>query len=102
AAAGSLVTVWVAQLQGIGLGVGSVVLATTMLLPFGLTFGSLGAALSSWIPRATVMLLSAYAVVTYFLIQLAPLFKWPAWAENLSVFYLYGTPLVTGVYWTGL
>jgi len=102
ATAGSLVTLRVAQLQGIGLGVGPMALATALLLPFGLTFGSLGAALSGLIPRATVVALSAYAVVAYFLIQLAPLFKWPAWAENLSVFYLYGTPLTTGVYWTGL
>jgi ABC-2 type transport system permease protein len=102
AVAGSLVASWVAQLQGIGLGVGPVILATALLLPFGLTFGSLGAALSGWIPRATVILLSAYAVAAYFLTQLAPLFKWPVWAQNLSVFYLYGTPLTTGVYWTGL
>ena len=102
AAAGSLVTWWVADLQGIGLGLGPVGLATALLLPFGLTFGSLGAALVGWIPRATVILLSAYAVVAYFLTQLAPLFTWPAWAESFSVFYLYGTPLTTGVYWTGL
>jgi ABC-2 type transport system permease protein len=102
ATVGSLVTLWVAQLQGIGLGVGPVALATALLLPFGLTFGALGAALSGLIPRATVVVLSAYAVAAYFLTQLAPLFKWPAWAENLSVFDLYGTPLTTGVYWTGL
>jgi len=102
AAAGSLVALWVAQLQGIGLGIGPVVLATVLLLPFGLTFGALGAALSGWIPRAAVILLSAYAVVAYFLTQLAPLFKWPGWVQDLSLFYLYGTPLTTGVYWTGL
>lgn len=102
AATGSLVASWVAQLQGIGLGIGPVILATALLLPFGLTFGSLGAALSGWIPRATVIVLTAYAVGAYFLTQLGPLFKWPAWIDNLSVFYLYGTPLTTGVYWTGL
>jgi ABC-2 type transport system permease protein len=102
AGAGSLVASWVAQLQGIGLGIGPVVLATALLLPFGLTFGSLGAALSGWIPRATVVVLSAYAVTAYFLTQLGPLFKWPAWVDDFSVFYLYGTPLTSGVYWTGL
>ena len=101
ASVGSLVTFWAADAQGISLGVGPIVLATTLLLPFGLTFGSLGAALAGWIPRATVLLLSGYAVVAYFLTQLAPLFRWPGWVENLSVFYLYGTPLTTGVYWTG-
>jgi ABC-2 type transport system permease protein len=101
ASVGSLVTLWAADAQGISLGIGPIVVATALLLPFGLTFGSLGAALAGWIPRATVLLLSGYAVVAYFLTQLAPLFRWPGWVENLSVFYLYGTPLTTGVYWTG-
>ena len=101
ASVGSLVTLWAADAQGISLGVGPIMLATALLLPFGLTFGSIGAALAGWIPRATVLLLSGYAVVAYFLTQLAPLFRWPGWVENLSVFYLYGTPLTTGVYWTG-
>jgi putative exporter of polyketide antibiotics len=101
ASVGSLVTLWAADAQGISLGVGPIVLATALLLPFGLTFGSLGAAFAGWIPRATVLLLSGYAVVAYFLTQLAPLFRWPGWVENFSLFYLYGTPLTTGVYWTG-
>ena len=81
--------------------VGPIALATALLLPFGLAFGSLGAALAGWIPRATVLLLSGYAVVSYFLTQFVPLFRWPQWVENVSIFYLYGTPLTTGVYWTG-
>jgi putative exporter of polyketide antibiotics len=36
------------------------------------------------------------------LTQLGPLFKWPAWVDDISVFFLYGTPLTSGVYWTGL
>lgn len=36
------------------------------------------------------------------LTQFGPLFKWPDWALDLSVFRLYGTPLTSGVYWTGL
>ena len=101
AAVGSAVTLWAAGAQGISLGVGPIALATALLLPFGLAFGSLGAALAGWIPRATVLLLSGYAVVSYFLTQFVPLFRWPQWVENVSIFYLYGTPLTTGVYWTG-
>jgi len=101
AVVGSAVTLWAADAQGISLGVGAIALATALLLPFGLAFGSLGAALAGWIPRATVLLLSGYAVVSYFLTQFAPLFRWPQWVENVSIFYLYGTPLTTGVYWTG-
>ena len=101
AVVGSAVTLWAADAQGISLGVESIALATALLLPFGLAFGSLGAALAGWIPRATVLLLSGYAVVSYFLTQFVPLFRWPQWVANLSIFYLYGTPLTTGVYWTG-
>ena len=101
AVVGSAVTLWAADAQGISLGVESIALATALLLPFGLAFGSLGAALAGWIPRATVLLLSGYAVVSYFLTQFAPLFRWPQWVANVSIFYLYGTPLTTGVYWTG-
>ena len=101
AVVGSAVTLWAADAQGISLGVGPIVLATALLLPFGLAFGSLGAALAGWIPRATVLLLGGYAVASYFLTQFAPLFHWPGWVENLGIFHLYGTPLTTGVYWTG-
>ena len=101
AVVGSAVTLWAADAQGISLGVGPIALATALLLPFGLAFGSLGAALAGWIPRATVLLLSGYAVASYFLTQFAPLFHWPRWVENLGIFYLYGTPMTTGVYWTG-
>ena len=101
AVVGSAVTLWAADAQGISLGVESIALATALLLPFGLAFGSLGAALAGWIPRATVLLLSGYAVVSYFLTQFVPLFRWPQWVANVSIFYLYGTPLTTGVYWTG-
>src|SRR5207244_2733115 len=83
------------------LGAFAITQVTALLLPFGLAFGSLGAALAGWIPRATVLLLSGYAVVSYFLTQFVPLFRWPQWVANVSIFYLYGTPLTTGVYWTG-
>jgi len=101
AVVGSIVTFWAADAQGINLGVGPIVVATALLLPFGLAFGALGAAFAGWIPRATVLLLSGYAVASYFLTQFAPLFRWPRWVENFGIFYLYGTPLTTGVYWTG-
>ena len=101
AVVGSAVTLWAADAQGISLGVECIALATALLVPFGLAFGSLGTALAGWIPRATVLLLSGYAVVSYFLTQFVPLFRWPQWVANVSIFYLYGTPLTTGVYWTG-
>jgi hypothetical protein len=38
--------------------------------------------------------------VEYFLGDLAPLFKLPDWMANLSVFHLYGNPVVGGPPWT--
>ena len=34
--------------------------------------------------------------------QLAPIFKWPAWVEDISPFRLYGQPLSSGVDGVGL
>lgn len=48
---------------------------------------------SRW-PRIAVPLLAPFAVVEYFLGDLAPLFKFPGWVANLSVFHLYGNLLV--------
>jgi ABC-2 type transport system permease protein len=102
-AAGSVATWLGSAAQGIALGgAGPILRASLLMLPFGLAFGAVGAALAGAIPRATVLLLSALAVASYFLDQFAPLFRWPAWVRDLSIFHLYGTPLTSGVYWTGL
>jgi hypothetical protein len=49
-----------------------------------------------------VVILSTVAVISYLDFELGPLFKWPSWADNLSVFQLYGTPLLTPVFVGGL
>jgi hypothetical protein len=33
---------------------------------------------------------------------LVPLFRWPDWVLDLSLLHLYGMPLTSGVFWTGL
>ena len=91
-----------APAEGIPLDVGKLLAATALLIPFGLTFAAAGALLAGWRPRAAVVVLSTVAVVSYFVFELGPLFKWPAWADNLSVFQLYGTPLITPVFVGGL
>jgi ABC-2 type transport system permease protein len=99
---GVLVTMAAAPGSHITLDAGDVLRASFPLLPFGLTFGACGAALAGQAPRVAVTLLSAYAVASYLLSQLGPLFGWPGWVTNLSVFQLYGTPLSSGVDWSGL
>jgi ABC-2 type transport system permease protein len=72
------------------------------LLPFVLSFAAVGAVLASVVPRATVGILATLAFLSYLVTELGPLMKWPDWVLKLSVFSLYGTPLTSGVYWTGM
>jgi putative exporter of polyketide antibiotics len=91
-----------APAEDIPVDAGRLLAATGLLIPFGLTFAAVGALLAGWRPRAAVVVLSTVAVISYFVFELGPLFKWPAWADNLSVFQLYGTPLITPVFVGGL
>jgi len=81
---------------------GSLTVASLLLIPFGMSFAAIGAVLASQAPRAAVAVLATYTFVSYLLTELGPLLKWPDWALKLSVFSLYGTPLTSGVDWTGL
>jgi len=72
------------------------------LLPFGLLFGTLGATVAARFPRLAVGVLGGYVVAGYLVFQLAPFLGWPDWLLNLSVFTLYGNPLVSGIDWNGL
>lgn len=85
---------------GLSLDPGRVLTASALLWPFALAFGGLGVAVASRWPRVAVPFLAAFAVVEYFLGDLAPLFKLPDWVANLSVFHLYGNPIVAGLSWT--
>lgn len=74
--------------------------ASALLWPFALAFGGLGVAVASRWPRVAVPLLAAFAVVEWFLGDLAPLFRFPDWVANLSVFHLYGNPVAGTSPWT--
>jgi len=100
--AAAAVILALAPAQGLHVDVGRLLVATALLVPFALTFAALGALLAGWRPRAAVVVLSTVAAVSYLVFQLGPLLKWPAWADNLSVFQLYGTPLLTSVFAGGL
>jgi ABC-2 type transport system permease protein len=102
AAVGSLVTGAVLPSQGLDVGTGPLVLSTVLLVPLALTYGALGALIITRVPRIAVGLLAMIAVLGFYLPQLVPLFQWPGWVQDLSLFHLYGTPLTTGVFWTGL
>lgn len=86
--------------SGLNLDSGHVFTASLLMWPFALAFGGLGVAVASRWPRIAVPFLATFAVVEYFLGDLAPLFKLPDWVANLSVFHLYGNPVVGSVSWT--
>jgi ABC-2 type transport system permease protein len=102
AALGSLVTAAVAPSQGVHLATGRLLIATGLLALLALTFGAVGALVISRLPRVAAPMLGVIAVASFYIPLLAPLFRWPDWVLDLSLFHLYGTPLTTGVYWTGL
>jgi ABC-2 type transport system permease protein len=99
---GSLVAAAAAPSQGVHLAIGSLCVATALLVALALSFGALGALVISRLPRLAVPVLAVVAVAGFYIPLLAPLFKWPDWVLDVSLFHLYGTPLTTGVYWTGL
>jgi hypothetical protein len=51
---------------------------------------------------SAVAVLGTIAVVSYLITDAGPLLDLPAWMIKSSVFSLVGTPLTTGVSWTGL
>jgi ABC-2 type transport system permease protein len=102
AALGSLLTGAVAPSQGVHLDAGSLITASALLVLLALTFAALGALIIAAFPRVAVPLLAVVAVAGFYIPLFVPLFKWPGWVLDLSLFHLYGTPLTTGVFWTGL
>jgi ABC-2 type transport system permease protein len=101
-AAGSVAAALTASASGITLDSDRVFRASWPLIPFALTFAAAGAVGSAYWPRAAVGVLGILAFVSFLAYEVVPLLGWPDWVENLSVFKLYGTPLMSGIYWNGL
>jgi len=78
---------------GISLPGGRFVVASAAVLPVAYAFAGIGHALVGWRPRGAVVVLGAVAVAGYFAQQFTPLFQWPDWVNNLSLYALYGTPM---------
>ena len=102
-AAASAVAVYaVAAGQGITLNGGRLALAAALLLTIPFAFGSIGQFISAARPRIALAALSAVAVFSYFVEQFVPLFGWPDWVANLSLYNLYGMPMSGEVEWAGV
>ncbi len=92
-ATSSLAVYLTATSTGISLPVGRFVFASAAVLPAAYAFSGIGHALVGWRPRVAVAILGALAVVGYFAQQFAPIFQWPEWTTNISLYALYGTPM---------
>jgi putative exporter of polyketide antibiotics len=92
-ATSSLAVYATASSAGISLPGGRFVLASVAVLPVAYAFSGIGHALVGWRPRVAVAILGALAVVGYFAQQFAPIFQWPEWVTNISLYALYGTPM---------
>jgi ABC-2 type transport system permease protein len=92
-AASSLAVYLAASSTGISLPGGRFVFASAAVLPVAYAFSGIGHALVGWRPRVAVAILGALAVVGYFAQQFVPLFQWPDWVTNISLYALYGTPM---------
>ena len=73
-------------------------------VPLPLAILAAGLALATWLarPGLAVGITGAGIVVMYFLDALAAIFNWPEAVRTLSVFYLYGRPVVAGVTWSNV
>jgi ABC-2 type transport system permease protein len=88
--------------QSITVGNRKLIEASLLLVPFSMMFAAVGSVIAARIPRAALGLLAGFAIASYFVTQVGPVFKWPEAVEDLSPFQLYGQPLSTGVDATGL
>jgi putative exporter of polyketide antibiotics len=101
AAAGLAVYV-VASGQSLPLDTGKLALASALVITIPFAFSAIGQLLAVWRPRLSVVLLSTVAVLSYLVLQFTPLFQWPEWVANLSLYSLFGTPMSGEVNWSGI
>jgi ABC-2 type transport system permease protein len=90
------------SLAGIAVDAVKLLVASILLIPLAMSFGGVGAACVSLAPRLAPAFVGTIAVTAYLQQQFGPLLKLPAWALDLSLFQLYGAPLLAGVSWKGL
>lgn len=100
-AVSSVAAYFAATGQAIDLDVPGFALASALILTVVFALGAAGHLLAAWRPRVAVIAISAIAVWSYFLQQLAPLFGWPDVVKNASLYALYGTPM-SEVNWAGI
>lgn len=101
AAAGAAVYA-VATSQSLGVDPPKLALATALVVLIPFAFAAIGQLIAVWRPRVAVVALSTVAALSYLLLQFTPLFQWPEWVGNLSLYSLFGMPMSGEVNWSGI
>ncbi len=91
-----------AHKTGVAVPPNNLLTASLLLVPFAMSFAATGALLASRVPRSAVSVLVTLSFLSFLITLGGPLMKWPDSVMRLSVYTLYGQPLMSGVDWTGL
>jgi ABC-2 type transport system permease protein len=89
ATAGMLIAMTVV---GAGVQATGLVRAMMTVLLFAIGLAGVGAWLVAWFPRFAVAALATVLALSYLLMLLVPMFRWPDWLTRLSVFGAIGHP----------
>lgn len=101
-AAAGIAVYAVAASQSLAIDTGKLALATALVVAIPFAFSAIGQVVAVWRPRLAVVLLSVLAAVSYLVLQFTPLFQWPEWIANLSLYSLFGMPMSGSVNWSGI
>ncbi len=93
-----------AAISGISLDPLRVWQALAASLPVALVVAAFGLCIATWLkrPGAAMPITIAVVVAMFFLELFAPFLGLPEAALNLSIFHLYGKPMVAGIEWGGM
>jgi len=92
-----------AATQGLALDGGRVVAAVFGILPIALVIGSVGYLIAGWVRAGAVTgVLGAVLALSFAVELLRGILTWPDWTERLSIFGLYGSPLLKGLEWSNV
>ncbi len=84
---------------GVDLSYGRAAVALILLVPFVGAIIGFGLFVSSVWARSVIAVGAGALIASYLLDLLVPLFGWPPGLRSLSVFYLYGSPPISGIDW---
>jgi ABC-2 type transport system permease protein len=91
-----------AALSGFKLDGGDLASAGLGLIPLGLLVGALVYALAGRLSSGVILgVVGGLATLSFLVELIQSLLKFPDWVFNLSIFHVYGQPMLNGVNWTG-